>query len=499
MSFEQVSSMNYDRNASAFGNCTGCHRFVTRRRFLETFGGGLGAIALADLLRADGAGGRPPGPHHRPTAKRVLLLFMSAGVSHVDSYDYKPALKTFEGKTLDAVLKTDAMEIRDVFFRKPGVLMPSPFKFARHGESGQWASDLFPLTNRHIDKMAIVRSMVAKENSHGPAMCHFSTGQSRKGHPSIGAWTVYGLGSITRELPSHVVLTDRGMPPSGATNWGSGFLPARYQGVVFRSEGDPILDLSPQGDISPAQQRATFDLLAKMNAEHLARHPKEGNLAARIASYELAAKMQTSAPEAADLSRETEATHRLYGTNRPDKRHARFSRICLLARRLLERDVRFVTVFSGGSNNVQDNWDAHADLVGNHTKNARSVDQPIAALLQDLSQRGMLEDTLVIWTGEFGRTPTSEGSKGRDHNISGFTLWMAGGGIKPGVAYGATDELGFRAVENRVEIPDLHATILHTLGLDHERLTYYYNGLDRRLTGVAGRVVHDLLVHGAKT
>lgn len=475
-------------------SCTGHRRYLTRRRFLETMGSGLGAVALADLLHAESGDTRATIPHHQPTAKRVLLLFMSAGVSHVDSFDYKSALDKHAGQRLDNVLQTDEKNIRDVFFRKPGVLMPSPFKFQRRGQSGHWTSELFPHIARHTDKMAFVHSMVAKENSHGPAMCHFSTGQSRKGFPSMGAWTVYGLGSETKNLPAFVVLMDRGMPPSGTTNWGNGFLPARHQGVVFRSEGDPILDLSPPGSIASDQQRAAYELLGKMNEEHLAKYPQEGELAARIASYELAARMQISAPEAADLAQETAATHQQYGTDRKDKRHAKFSRMCLLSRRLLERGVRFVTVFSGGSNNVQDNWDAHKDLVGNHTKNAKSVDQPIAALLADLSQRGMLDDTLVIWTGEFGRTPTSEGSKGRDHNISGFTLWMAGGGMQPGLSYGATDELGFRAVENPVEIVDLHATLLHALGLNHERLTYYYNGLDRRLTGVAGKVVRDLFV-----
>jgi len=470
--------------------CTGYHRFLSRRRFLETMGGGLGAIALADLLRADGQLSQS---HVAPRAKRVLLLFMSAGVSHVDSFDYKPDLKKHAGKTLDAALDTDAKSIRDVFFRTPGVLMPSPFKFQQFGQSGRRVSTLFPRMAQHVDKMTMVHSMVAKENSHGPAMYHMSTGFSRNGSPSIGSWITYGLGSETRNLPAFVVLMDRGMPPSGSANWGNGYLPARHQGVVFRSEGDPILDLAPPGGLNAEQQRASRELLAKMNAEHLARHPREGELSARIAAYELAARMQLSAPEVADLSRETPATHRLYGTDRKDEGHARFSGMCLMARRLLENGVRFVTVFSGGSNNVQNNWDAHGDLVDNHTKNALSVDQPIAALLGDLARRGMLEDTLVIWTGEFGRTPTSEGSKGRDHNISGFTSWMAGGGMKPGFAYGSTDELGFRAVEGRVEIPDFHATILHALGLDHEDLSYYYDGVERRLTGVApAKVVHQI-------
>ena len=323
-------------------------------------------------------------------------------------------------------------------------------------------------------------------------MFHFSTGQPRNGYPSMGAWAVYGLGAESQNLPAFVVLMDRGMPPASTANWGNGFLPAEYQGVVFHSDDEPIVDLTPPLSVSADEQGGTLELLRRFNDGHRQRHPGESDFAARIAAYELAARMQMAAPEAADLSRETQATHRLYGTDRSDPMFARFSRNCLLARRLLERGVRFVTVFSGGSNNVQDNWDAHKDIVANHTRNAQSVDQPIAALLTDLEQRGLLEETLVIWTGEFGRTPTSEGSRGRDHNISGFTLWMAGGGMKPGLSYGATDEFGFRAVENPVPIVDLHATILHALGLDHERLTYYYDGMDRRLTGVAGRVVHEL-------
>ena len=353
-------------------------------------------------------------------------------------------------------------------------------------------SRVFPHLGRHADKLTFVHSMVAQENSHGPAMFHFSTGQPRNGYPSMGAWAVYGLGAESQNLPAFVVLMDRGMPPASTANWGNGFLPAEYQGVVFHSDDEPIVDLTPPLSVSADEQGGTLELLRRFNDGHRQRHPGESDFAARIAAYELAARMQMAAPEAADLSRETQATHRLYGTDRSDPMFARFSRNCLLARRLLERGVRFVTVFSGGSNNVQDNWDAHKDIVANHTRNAQSVDQPIAALLTDLEQRGLLEETLVIWTGEFGRTPTSEGSRGRDHNISGFTLWMAGGGMKPGLSYGATDEFGFRAVENPVPIVDLHATILHALGLDHERLTYYYDGMDRRLTGVAGRVVHEL-------
>lgn len=470
-------------------HCGRFRRMASRREFLRGFGGGLGAVALTHLLHQESRAA----PHHRPRARRVLLLFMSAGVSHVDTFDYKqPALTRHAGKTLDQVLDTDPRAITDVFFRKPGKLMPSPFRWARYGETGHWASELFPNLNRQIDKLTFVHSMVAEENSHGPAMFHFSTGQPRNGYPSMGAWAVYGLGAESQNLPAFVVLMDRGMPPASTANWGNGFLPAQYQGVVFGSDAEPIVDLKPPDGIGDAEQQATIGLVRALNAGHAGAHPGESDFAARVAAYELAARMQVAAPEAADLTRETRATHRMYGTDRSDRMFATFSRNCLLARRLLERGVRFVTVFSGGSNNVQDNWDAHADVVSNHTRNAQSVDQPIAALLVDLERRGLLDETLVIWTGEFGRTPTSEGSRGRDHNIGGFTLWMAGGGVKPGLSYGATDEFGFRAVDRPVPIVDLHATILHALGLDHEKLTYYYDGMDRRLTGVAGRVVHDL-------
>ena len=472
-------------------NCTGYRRFVTRRDFLRQSGGGLGMIALADLLRADEKLAEGSGLHHAASAKRVILLFMSAGVSHVDTFDHKPELAKRQGQPL-----TGEGMIEDVFFRKPGVLMPSPFRFRQHGDSGRWASEILPHMAGQIDELTFIHSMVAEQNSHGPAMFHMSTGAARGGHPSLGAWVSYGLGRLTNDLPAFVSMMDRGMPPSSTANWGNGYLPARFQGTVFRSEGDPILDLGPPGSYAATKQKASFELLAKMNAEHAVAHPGDSELSARIAAYELAARMQLSAPEAADLSDETRATRDLYGVDRPDKEHARFSRICLLGRRLLERGVRFVTIYCGGSNNNSGvyNWDAHANLDKNHRHNALICDQPIAGLVADLRSRGMLDDTLVIWTGEFGRTPTSEGSAGRDHNISGFTLWMAGGGLKPGIAYGATDEVGFRAVENPVTIHDLHATILHTLGIDHQRLTYYHNGLQQRLTGVEERhVLREIL------
>ncbi|HTI50046.1 MAG TPA: DUF1501 domain-containing protein [Planctomycetaceae bacterium] len=450
-------------------------------------------LALADLLRGEGKLLEGAGGHHPAAAKRVLLLFMSAGVSHIDTFDHKPALAKYHGQALEG-----KGNITDVFFRTPGKLMKSPFAFQQYGQTGKWVSEIFPHQAAHVDELTFIHSMVAEQNSHGPAMYHMSTGFSRNGYPSMGSWVVYGLGNESRDLPAFVTMMDRGMPPSAAANWGNAFLPAKYQGTVFRGEGNPILDLRPPGSYSPEKQKASFEFLARLNDEHARANPGDTELAARIEAYELAARMQLSAPEVADLSRETAATRALYGVDRPDRQQATFSRICLLGRRLLERGVRFVTIYCGGSNNIPDiNWDGHANLEKNHRLNALISDQPVAALLTDLKQRGLLEDTLVVWTGEFGRTPTSEGADGRDHNISGFTLWMAGAGLKPGFAYGATDEIGFRAEENPVPICDWHATLLHLLGLDHERLTFYHNGLAQRLTGVKGRVVRDLLAEPA--
>ena len=469
--------------------CTGYQRYVTRRDFLRTMGGGLGLAALGDLLRADDKLATGPGLHHAATAKRVLLLFMSAGVSHIDTFDHKPALVKYHGQEL-----TGKGNITDVFFRQPGKIMQSPFTFQQYGQTGKWVSEIFPHMAAKVDDLTFIHSMVAEQNSHGPAMYHMSTGFARNGYPSLGSWVVYGLGSETNNLPAFVTLMDRGTPPSGAANWGNAFLPAKYQGTLFRSEGSPILDLAPPGDYSPEKQKASFEFLAKLNAEHAQANPGDTELAARIEAYELAARMQLSAPEVTDLSHESEATLKLYGVDRTNKEQANFSRICLLGRRLLERGVRLVSIFCGGSNNVPDfNWDAHADLPKNHRLNGLISDQPVAALLTDLKSRGLLEDTLVVWTGEFGRTPTSEGANGRDHNIGGFTLWMAGGGVKPGYSHGTTDEIGFRAEENPVPIHDLHATILHLLGIDHERLTWYHNGLQQRLTGVHGSVVKEIL------
>ena len=475
---------------SGHTNCTGTKRFVERREFLQTMGGGLGAIALSELARADGKLTSGPGLHHPAKAKRVLFLFMSAGVSQVDTFDHKPAIAKHAGKKI-----TGKGNVQDLLFREEGSLMPSEFRFRQHGESGKWVSELFPHLARHVDKLTFIHSMVADANNHAPAQWEMSTGFVRSGNPSAGAWITYALGSESSNLPSFVVMKETDTPAGQAAAWAPGFLPSRFQGTLFQSEGDPILDLSPPVAYNPESQRASFDFLRKLNEEHLRNHPENGELAARIAAYQLAARMQTAAPEVTDRAGESKATHRLYGLDRPDKRQAKFSRMCLLGRRLIERGVRFVTLYCGGSTSTLNSWDGHRELAKNHRHMAPICDQPVAALLTDLQSRGLLDDTLVVWTTEFGRTPTSDGqSDGRDHNIAGFTIWMAGGGMRPGISYGATDELGFKAVDRPVRIADLHATILHSLGIDADRLTYYYNGLDRKLTGAeGGRVVREIL------
>jgi len=470
-------------------NCPGSSRFIERRQFLREMGGGLGAIALADLARADGKLAASK-LHHPPKAKRVLFLFMSAGVSQVDTFDYKPQLAKYAGKKI-----TGKGNVQDLLFREEGNVMPSAFRFKQYGQSGKWVSELFPHLSKHVDKLTFVHSMKADANNHAPAQWEMSTGFVRSGNPSVGSWITYALGSESSNLPAFVVMKETDTPAGQSAAWGPGFLPSRYQGTVFQSEGDPILDLSPPPDYKQASQKASFDFLRKLNEEHLRTRPQDRELAARIASYELAARMQLAAPEVTDLRNETKAIQKLYGLERANKRQAKFSRMCLLGRRLIERGVRFVTLYCGGSTSTLNSWDGHRGLAKNHQHMAAICDQPVAALLTDLQARGLLDDTLVVWTTEFGRTPTSEGkTDGRDHNIAGFTIWMAGGGMRPGASYGATDELGFKAVQHPVSIADLHATILHVLGIDAEQLTYYYNGLDRKLTGAdGGHVIRGIL------
>ena len=494
--------------------CQPAARFWNRRDFLYRSAGGLGALALVDLLGADGklaSGGESSGnagesetavasvqvraataaPHFAPRARRVIQLFMSCGVSQVDSFDHKPALARYHDQPVGAL-----PGIENLFFAKPGKWLQSPFAFRPYGESGKMCSEIFPQIAGHADRLAFLHSMTTESNSHAPATFAMTTGFIRPGYPSAGSWVMYGLGREADNLPAYVVLLDRGLPPGHNVNWSAGFLPAEFQGTQLRTTGAPILDLAPPSSVSPAEQRAAYDLLADLNSRHLAAHPADGDLAARMQSYELAARMQTSVPETVDLAGETAETLALYGLDSPNAQLAAFGRNCLLARRLIERGVRYVSLFCGGPNMPTGkwNWDAHDNVEENHRRNALLSDQPIAGLLTDLVRRGLWDDTLVLWTGEFGRTPFREGqTPGRDHNPGGFTVWLGGGGVRGGTSYGRTDDFAYQAIENPLTVHDLHATMLHLLGIDHERLTFYHNGRRQRLTDVSGRVIRDVL------
>ena len=472
---------------------------ITRRHFLWEAGAGLSGLALAWMFQQEAraaeriaAPGSPYGakPTHFPAkAKRIIHICACGGVSHLDTYDYKPELLKHDGQEL-----TNKGKI-DTFFGKPGRLLKSPFAFKQHGQSGAWMSELLPNLASCVDDMTFVHSMVSKSSNHTPATFFMNSGFTMNGFPCLGAWLSYGLGSENQDLPAFVVLPDpRQLPAGGAINWTSGFLPAVHQGVAFRASGEPIVDLNTPREVSPSRRQAESALLAKMNSNFAVANPGDSTLAARIRSYELAARMQASVPEVVRFDNETAATKALYGLDQPVTEG--FGRNCLLARRLLEKGVRFVQLFHGGAfGQPRINWDGHENIVENHTKQAASMDKPVAGLLKDLKAREMLKDTLVLWTTEFGRTPITEGvgAKGRDHHPHGFTIWMAGAGVKPGLHYGATDEVGYFASQNPVKVYDFHATVLHLLGLDHERLTYYHNGIQRRLTDVHGEVVRELL------
>jgi hypothetical protein len=452
-----------------------------RRTFLKSATAGFGALAANTLLATDQK------PHHDAKIDSVIFLFMYGGPSQVDLFDPKPALEKWSGKPVPVYRESDSFFTGQT---KPNA-MPSPWKFARHGQSGLDISELCPQVAWHADDLCVIRSLHADSNNHGPALIQMNSGFVLPGHPSMGSWLNYGLGSENNNLPGYVVLLDRnGAPVNGVMNWSNGFMPARYQGVPFRSSGPPIANLGLADGVSLNDQRARLDLLKRWNADYAAQNPIESSLNARIESYELAYRMQLHAPEVTDLSTESEATKQAYGLDWDTTKH--FGRNCLLARRLVERGVRFVQVYSGG-NQGPSAWDAHNDLVNNHSRQCAQTDQPVAALLADLKQRGLLDRTLVIWGGEFGRLPTHQGNKGRDHNPFGFTMWLAGGGIKGGHIHGATDEFGYRAAENKVHVHDLHATVLHQLGLDHERLTYQHQGRPFRLTDVSGNVLHEIL------
>jgi hypothetical protein len=475
----------------------------TRREFLWELGGGFASVALAGLLgdeffarqayAADGVtkftnplASKPP--HFGARAKSVIFLFMYGGPSHVDTFDYKPKLYGLDGKTIE--VKTFGRGGH----KNQGRVVGPKWQFQRHGKCGKHVSDLFPHLATCVDDMAFIHSLYAESPIHGSAMLMMNSGRLLSGHPCLGSWVNYGLGSVNENLPGFVIMLDgKGGPISGARNWSSGYMPASYQGVQLRSTGAPILDLEPPAGMTRRIQRRLLDRLGAMNAEHLAPRAGNSNLAARIASFELAFNMQEHAPEAVDLSRESPETRALYGIG--ERRTDDFGRKCLLARRLVERGVRFIQIYSGGGHN-DDNWDAHTDIVKNHTFHAGNTDQPIAGLIKDLKRRGLLDSTLIVWGGEFGRQPTAEYAQGtgRDHNSYGFTMWMAGGGIQGGVSVGATDELGSAAVEDRFHVKNLHATILTQLGLDPNRLSYFYGGLDQKLVGVEGaEPIHQVL------
>ena len=479
-----------------------CRR--TRREFLHNIGGGFTSLALTGMLAKDGflsqqtlasdgetewmSPMKPKAPHFLPKAKNVIFLFMYGGPSHVDTFDYKPDLYPLDGKTID--VKTFGRGGH----KNQGRVVGPKWGFKQYGQSGKYVSDLFPNVGEHVDDIAFIHSMTAEPPIHGSAMLMMNSGQILSGRPSMGSWVNYGLGTSNQNLPGYVVMLDQsGGPISGAKNWTSGYMPASYQGTVFRPKGTPILDLKNARNMSANEQQVLLKHLSHFNHGHLSERVDNSNLAARIASYELAYKMQSSAPEAVDVEGEAEHIKKMYGIDHD--RTEDFGKKCLLARRLVERGVRFIQIYSGGAHNDQ-NWDAHGDLKKNHDWHAGNTDKPIAGLLKDLKQRGMLDETLVIWGGEFGRQPTAEYAQGtgRDHNAYGFTMWMAGGGIKGGVSVGETDELGSQAVSNRFQVKHLHSTVLNLMGMNPMDLTYFYAGLDQRLVGVEGaQPIHQIM------
>lgn len=475
----------------------------SRRQMLQRMGAGFPALALLDALSRDGFFARPAygaakdaatggilsekPAHFEAKAKHAVFLFMNGAPSQVDTFDYKPALTKFNNTPYkgDAVVGSNNRPI--------GNLMQTPFTFRQHGQSGLWITDLFPHTAKFADDLCVIRSCHTDTAAHASGCLQMNTGSVTIGKPSLGSWLSYGLGTENESLPSFVVMTDpRGGPISGASNWTAGFMPAAFQGTLFRSKGAPLLNLKTPEGVSERTQREALDVLGDLNRQHLEAHPGESELAARIESYELAYRMQTAAVEAVDLDQESPQTRALYGLD--DDLTADFGRKCLITRRLLERGVRFVQLYSGGGH-IEDTWDGHNDCISNHKLHAGETDKPIAALMSDLKRTGLWDETLLIWGGEFGRTPTSEGvdKPGRDHDWQGFTMWLSGAGVKGGQAIGTTDELGFKAEEEPCHVSDLHATILHLMGLDHTKLTYLYQGLDQRLTGVRGNVVNRAL------
>ena len=464
---------------------------MDRRGFFDWSARGLGTVAALHLLGRDGI--LQAGTHFPPKARRAIQITLVGGLSHVDSFDHKPALACHHGTSL----KTDSKP--DLFFGQVGLLRRPDWEFRQRGRSGLWVSDLFPHIAGCADLLCVVNSMQADSANHTPALFVENSGFAFNGYPALGSWLGYGLGSMADDLPAFVVLPDgRGDANGAAANWTSGFLPAQHQGVVFRGGDSPVSDLFPARPIDPGEEADSRAFLSALNGMHLARSGGEADLAARMQSYRLAAKMQLAVPEVADLSRESAKTKATYGMDAAGTFEC--GRRCLLARRLLERGVRFVQIYSGGpiAGSPRSSWDAHENVRENHGVEAAKIDKPVAALLRDLESRGMLEDTLVLFTTEFGRTPLAQSAgnevgTGRDHNKYAFSCWLAGAGVKAGSNYGTTDEIGWKVPENPVTWPDFHATVLHLMGIDHERLTYYHNGIRRRLTNVHGGVVRGIL------
>ena len=466
----------------------------SRREFLAKAGIGFGSLAFAAMSAEEDARAdvpkidpvhplAPRASHFVPKAKNVIFLFMEGGPSHIDLFDPKPELAKWHGKPLPASFGK--------VFTPMGVggnaLMASRRKFAQHGKSGLWVSDWYPHVAKVADDIALLRSCWCDGVNHVGSVCQMNTGSILAGRPSLGAWVTYGLGTVNQDLPSFVVMTDAAEPVGGPRNWGNAWLPATFQGTAFRKDGAPILYLDPPKSVADKQQRAKLALIADLDRTHAESRVDDSRLTARIAAYELAYRMQSKAPEAVELGGETPETKTLYGLDDPKCKE--FGAMCLRARRLVERGVRFVQLYCGSGSQ----WDAHRDLEGNHSRLCARSDKPVAALISDLKRRGLLNDTLVVWGGEFGRTPMNEGTDGRDHNPYGFSMFFAGAGIKPGITLGTTDEFGLNAVENKVHVHDVHATILHLLGLDHKRLTFPHDGRDERLTVNGGNVVKGLL------
>ena len=462
-----------------------------RRDFLARAGSGFGLLALSALLEGDVRGASsefPPAtrqPHYTPKAKSVIWCFLDGGPSHIDLFDPKPELQRLGGQPLPGSFKRPVTSMGKTAYTP---LLGTKRNFKQYGKCGAWVSDWYPEIAGCADDLAIIRSCYADGLNHVGSICQMNTGSILGGRPCLGSWSIYGLGSSSENLPGYIVLLDYPEePPGGNRNWNTGFMPPIYQGTKFRDGKTPILYLDPPPPETMAHQRAKLDFLQELNRRHQELRRDDADVEARIAAYELAYRMQSAAPEAVDIAQETEETRRLYGLDQ--KPTERMGRDCLLARRLVERGVRYVQIYCGSGSK----WDAHSDVEGNHGRYCRESDKPIAGLLKDLKRRGTLDSTLVVWGGEFGRTPMSESGNGRDHNPYGFTMWLAGGGIKGGITYGATDEIGLYAVENRVHVHDIHATILHCLGLDHKKLTYLYNGRDERATVNGGHIIDAVL------